>query len=72
MENLMEWELESEAEVLGGNLPQFHFLHHKYHMTWPGIETGCHGEKPATNRNDGTAFYITQNASIQAYRAMTT
>jgi hypothetical protein len=34
-----------ETKVLGGNLPQYHFVHHKYHMTWPGLEPG----QPVTN-----------------------
>jgi hypothetical protein len=36
----VEWELEEETEVLGENLPQYHFVHHKFHMTWPGLEPG--------------------------------
>jgi hypothetical protein len=24
----------------GENLSQCHFIHHKYHMNWPGIEPG--------------------------------
>jgi hypothetical protein len=40
MEQLVEWELAGETEVLGENLSQCHFLHQKFHITWPGIEPG--------------------------------
>jgi hypothetical protein len=40
MEQLVEWGLAGGTEVLGENLPQCHFVHHKSHMTWPGIEPG--------------------------------
>jgi hypothetical protein len=35
VEQLMEWRLAGETEVLGENLPQRHFVHHKSHMTRP-------------------------------------
>jgi hypothetical protein len=39
VEQSVEWELTGETEVLGGNLPQCNFVHHKFHMTWPGIKS---------------------------------
>jgi hypothetical protein len=45
VEKLVEL-LAGETEVLGENLPQRQFVHHKSHMTRPGFEPG----KPATNR----------------------
>jgi hypothetical protein len=33
VEKLVEWKLAGKTEVLGENLPQRHFVHHKSHMT---------------------------------------
>jgi hypothetical protein len=40
VEKLVEWRLAGETEVLGENLPQRHFVHHKSHMTRLGFELG--------------------------------
>jgi hypothetical protein len=40
VEKQMECRLAGETKVLGGNLPQSHFVHHKPRMTGPGFEPG--------------------------------
>jgi hypothetical protein len=56
MEKLVEWRLAGETEVLGENLPQCRFVHHKPHMLYRDTNQGRRGGKPATNRlSYGTA-----------------
>jgi hypothetical protein len=40
VEQLVEWRLAGETEVLGESLPQRQFVHHKSHMTKAGPESG--------------------------------
>jgi hypothetical protein len=37
MGNLVEWRLAGETEELWEHLPQRHFVHHKSHLTEPGL-----------------------------------
>jgi hypothetical protein len=40
VEQSVKWELAGKTEVLGENLPQCRFVHHKSPKTWPRIEPG--------------------------------
>jgi hypothetical protein len=51
VEQLVEWRLAGETEVLGENLPQRHFVYHKIpHDQIRARTPGRRGGKPATNR----------------------
>jgi hypothetical protein len=51
MEQLVEWRLAGETEVLRENLPQRLFVHHKIpHDQTRARTSDRHGGKPATNR----------------------
>jgi hypothetical protein len=59
MKKYVEWWLAGETEVLGENLAQYHFVHHKPHMFWLDANPGRRGRKPATNRlrEHGVSFF---------------
>jgi hypothetical protein len=40
VEQLVEWRLAGKTEEFGENLLRYHFIHHKSHMTWHGLEPG--------------------------------
>jgi hypothetical protein len=51
VEQLVEWRMTGKTEVLGENLPQRYFVHHKIpHDQTRARTPGHRGGKPATNR----------------------
>jgi hypothetical protein len=59
VESMMECRLAGETEVLGENLLQRTFVHHKIARAHPGLNPGRRGGKPATNRlSYGAAFLV--------------
>jgi hypothetical protein len=48
MIDLVEWELTGKTEVLGENLLQYHFVHHKSHMTWDRTRAAAVGIRRLT------------------------
>jgi hypothetical protein len=48
MEQLVEWGLAGETEVLGENLPQCHFVHHKSDLTWDRTRAAAVGSRRLT------------------------
>jgi hypothetical protein len=44
----VEWELAGETEVLGENLPQYHFVDHISNMTWARTRFAAVGSRRLT------------------------
>jgi hypothetical protein len=71
VEQSVEWELVGETEVVGVNLPQCHFVHHKSHTTWPDLEprqprlTAWAMARPQHNSN--FKYNLLQNTVYRVY-----
>jgi hypothetical protein len=64
VEQLVEWRLAGETEALGENLPQRHFVHHKSHMTRPGLEPRA----AAVGSQRLTAWVMARPSSLTYFR----
>jgi hypothetical protein len=65
VEQLMERRLTRKTEVLGENLPQRHYVHHKFHMNRAGSNPGHRGGEPVTNHlSYGSAFNEVLNQHV--------